>query len=408
MDSPRVVATSGAINTSDLTPDKYTHVLDLIARVLILLNLAYVPLLVVYWPATSLLIAVELLVVLAWHAVRLLIRRNAVVTARWVSVFVPSIHLGFVALYMGREALVHFFLLAGLMFPFLIFPPNQTRSLYAACALIAATAIGVEVWLVFNEPLFYLAPSFLLIFRWAVIVGLVVFVVGLSHYNCSVLTRVEMQLAVEHRKAESLLLNILPATIASRLKNNKASIAERFDFATVLFADIANFTKLAASLPPTKLVEMLDDIFRGFDTLAEKYGVEKIKTIGDAYMAAAGIPIPCDDHAIRMADMALEMRDKMRTEYSQRYPNLKLRIGIHTGPVVAGVIGTHRFAYDLWGDTVNTASRMESHGRPGGIQVTADLWDLLKTTHLFESRDSAIEVKGKGVMTTYFLLGRQP
>ena len=199
--------------------------------------------------------------------------------------------------------------------------------------------------------------------------------------------------------------NILPAPIAERLKTDRTRIAERFERATVLFADIVNFTVLSTAIPPARLVEMLDDIFSGFDALAEKHGIEKIKTIGDAYMAAAGIPEPCADHVQRVADMALEMQELMRIEYGVRYPGLMLRIGMHSGPAVAGVIGARKFAYDLWGDTVNTASRMESHGRAGRIHVSTEVRDLLLSTHTFEERRS-IEVKVKGAMETFFLVGR--
>ena len=172
-----------------------------------------------------------------------------------------------------------------------------------------------------------------------------------------------------------------------------------------MFADIVHFTELSVTKTPAQLVEMLDDIFSGFDAAADKHGLEKIKTIGDAYMAAAGIPVPCAAHAERVADMALEMQELMRTTYATRYPALQLRIGIHCGPAVAGVIGKRKFTYDLWGDSVNIASRMESHGLPGRVHVSAAVKQRLAGQFAFESR-GRIEVKGKGAMETYFLLGR--
>jgi class 3 adenylate cyclase len=176
----------------------------------------------------------------------------------------------------------------------------------------------------------------------------------------------------EHERSERLLLNVLPEPVAMRLKRDEGVIADRFEHATVLFADIVDFTPISAEIPPHEVVELLDAVFSDFDDLAERYGLEKIKTIGDAYMVASGIPTPRPDHVQAVADMALAMRDVA----SSHREGLGLRIGIDTGPVVAGVIGRRKFIYDLWGDTVNTASRMESHGVPGEIQVTERSWRL--------------------------------
>jgi len=174
---------------------------------------------------------------------------------------------------------------------------------------------------------------------------------------------------------------------------------------TVLFADIVDFTPQAERNPPERTVELLDDLFSRFDVLAESRGLEKIKTIGDAYMVAGGLPNPVPDHARQVAEMALEM---VSVAGERRLPDgqpIRLRVGIDSGPVVAGVIGKHKFIYDLWGDTVNTASRMESNGLPGFIQVTRRTRDLLAEHYVFQER-GRIQVKGKGVMVTYFLLGR--
>ncbi len=214
------------------------------------------------------------------------------------------------------------------------------------------------------------------------------------------------QLAAEQEKSEKLLLNILPQPIAQRLKHGEENIADNFDDVTVLFADIVNFTKLSANLLPEKLVKIINQIFSTFDELAETYGLEKIKTIGDAYMVVGGLPTRREDHVEAIADMALDMQSKI-CEFSLNHKDpLQMRIGIHTGPVAAGVIGTKKFAYDLWGDTVNTANRMESHGIAGKIQVTEVTYERLKHKYLLEERDS-ISVKGKGEMNTYFLLGRK-
>jgi adenylate cyclase len=209
----------------------------------------------------------------------------------------------------------------------------------------------------------------------------------------------------EHERSERLLLNVLPAPVASRLKRNDQVIADRFAEATVLFADIVDFTPLSASLPPEELVKLLDEVFTGFDRLADSYRLEKIKTIGDSYMVAGGVPMPRPDHCEAVAAMALDMlRDcEGRAVGSQR---LRIRIGIATGPVVAGVIGRRKFIYDLWGDTVNAASRMESHGVPGSIQVTAPVYEKLRTRYEFEPRGT-IQVKGMGPTATWLLLSRR-
>ncbi|HMI81252.1 MAG TPA: adenylate/guanylate cyclase domain-containing protein [Solirubrobacterales bacterium] len=214
------------------------------------------------------------------------------------------------------------------------------------------------------------------------------------------------ELAVEQAKSESLLLNVLPASVANRLKESEQVIADGFDAATVLFADIVGFTPLAQVLPPAEAVVLLDRVFAGWDELADRHGVEKIKTIGDAYMVAGGIPVPREDHAEAIADMALEMGAVTEQCAEESEVPLEVRIGIDTGPVVAGVIGRAKFTYDLWGDTVNTASRMESHGLPGAIQVTERAYERLRGRYELRRRGT-IEVKGKGPMTTYLLLGRR-
>lgn len=218
--------------------------------------------------------------------------------------------------------------------------------------------------------------------------------------------KAEAALRQQQEQTERLLLNILPEPIAERLKQDDGSIADHFAAATVLFADIVGFTPLASRLSPIKLVNLLNQIFSTFDLLTEQHGLEKIKTVGDAYMVVGGIPIPKPDHAQAVAEMALDMQQAI-AEFSTRIEEpLNIRIGINTGPVVAGVIGIKKFIYDLWGDTVNTASRMESHGLAGMIQVTEATYQLLRDRYLFEER-GVISVKGKGEMTTYFLLGRK-
>jgi guanylate cyclase len=204
----------------------------------------------------------------------------------------------------------------------------------------------------------------------------------------------------EHERAEGLLLNVLPRVVAAELKEKGSTTAQRFDAVSVLFADIVGFTPLSATMEPEELVERLNTVFTFFDTLAERYEVEKIRTIGDTYMVASGIPVPRQDHAHALARMALDM-----LAYAAQGP-LSFRIGIHSGPAVAGVIGTRKFQYDIWGDTVNTASRMESHSEPGRIQIS-DATNRLIEDDFVTTYRGPIEVKGKGTLTTWWLEGER-
>lgn len=219
--------------------------------------------------------------------------------------------------------------------------------------------------------------------------------------------KAEEALLLEQEKSERLLLNILPETIAHCLKRNARTIAEQFAAVTVLFADIVGFTEIASNLSAIELVELLNEIFSEFDQLTEIHGLEKIKTIGDSYMVVAGLPTPRADHAQAIANMALDMQLVMGRFNDRQKRDFQIRIGIHSGSVVAGVIGLKKFIYDLWGDTVNTASRMESHGIPGRIQTSAATYALLKNSYQFEHR-GLVHIKGKGDMDTYFLLGHMP
>ena len=214
-------------------------------------------------------------------------------------------------------------------------------------------------------------------------------------------------LRIEQDKSEALLVNVLPGSIAARLKSTDRTIADHFDATSILFADVVDFTPLSQSLPPAEMVNILDRLFSHFDALVERHGLEKIKTVGDCYMAAAGVPDPHADHARRAALLALDMRDAVATSAVAGRDGLELRIGINSGPVVAGVIGRKRFIYDLWSDAVNTASRMESHGTPGEIQITRATYELLKDQFVCRPRGT-IDVKGKGEMETWYLEGPRP
>jgi len=285
-----------------------------------------------------------------------------------------------------------------------LFFPYTTGQLAAVCAAL---------WAIFVVPLlltdlpgqWHDAPVTALVFGGATLCAVV------ATHSISTLRRsqffTDLALRDEQARTERLLLNILPAPIAERLKHDEGTLADGFAEVTILFADIVGFTQLSARIEPDELVALLNRVFSEFDALAEKHDLEKIKTIGDCYMVAGGLPEPHADHAAAVAEMALDMRDAIAGLEPPGGGRLDIRVGLNTGPVVAGVIGRKKFIYDLWGDAVNTASRMESHGKPSAIHVTESTHAALADRYLFEDRGT-IEVKGKGPMHTYFLTGRKP
>ena len=232
-----------------------------------------------------------------------------------------------------------------------------------------------------------------------------VLVLGEAVRSRRALDREHRLLLAEEERSERLLLNVLPAPIAARLKAGEGVIADAFPDVTVLFADLVDFTRRSRQVGPAQVVATLNELFSAFDRLAQRHGLEKIKTIGDAYMVAGGLPQPRPDHAQAVAEMALAMQVEVAGRADPSGQSLQVRMGIDTGPVEAGVIGTSKFSYDLWGDTVNTASRMESTGVPGCIQVTARTYQRLRDGYRFQPR-GPIQVRGMGTMVTWFLLGR--
>jgi class 3 adenylate cyclase len=281
---------------------------------------------------------------------------------------------------------------------------RQAVPWFAAFAALVAVSGAIDPALSANAPT--IPGGVVVSFFVLNLLGVCTTTYVLLQYFVRARERALAELGVERAKSERLLLNVLPASVATRLKESDEVIADGFDAATVLFADIVGFTPLAQSLPPADTVVILDRVFAGWDELARRYGVEKIKTIGDAYMVAGGLPAPREDHVEAIADLALEMGNEAARCAGRSGVPLEVRIGIDSGPVVAGVIGRAKFTYDLWGDTVNTASRMESHGVPGAIQVTERIYERLRGRYELRRRGT-IEVKGKGPMTTYLLLGRR-
>ena len=219
--------------------------------------------------------------------------------------------------------------------------------------------------------------------------------------------RAEMAMEAEYQRSESLLTNILPATIANRLKDPARNIiADKYDDASILFADIAGYTKRAAETPPAELVRFLDTLYTDLDALVDRHGLEKIKTSGDSYMVVSGVPRPRPDHVEALAGFALDMADAVADLRDHQGRAVPLRIGLAAGPVVAGVVGSRKFFYDVWGDAVNVASRMESTDVEGRIQVPQSVYERLKDEYVFEERGD-IDIKGKGLMHTWYLVGRR-
>ena len=224
----------------------------------------------------------------------------------------------------------------------------------------------------------------------------------LRQQNANLMRSLMAELDEERAESERLLLNILPGPIAQRLKSEPGVIADRFDSVSVLFADIVGFTPLSETMSAEEMVEWLNDVYSAIDVMVQEHEVEKIRTIGDGYMVAAGVPFPRDDHASALTHLALDMKAHFEDLAPVHGHHVDFRIGINSGPVVGGVIGTHKFQYDIWGDTVNTAARMESHGVPGRIHVSTATHDLIGDEFICEPR-GAIDVKGKGAMETWFV-----
>ena len=269
------------------------------------------------------------------------------------------------------------------------------------CFVAYVGVLGLGVFLSYNtaEPINVLDPRGISALMGLNIIGVSAFAFAILHYFVRERDLALSLLRSERERSEALLLNILPKDIVSILKRESRTIADQFDGASILFADVVDFTPMSEQMSPTELVDLLNEIFSHFDTLVEKYDVEKIKTIGDCYMVASGVPRPRPDHAQVLAHLALEMREFVNRRTFGEH-KISLRIGINSGPVVAGVIGRKKFIYDLWGDAVNTASRMESHGSEGMIQITRATYELIKSDFVCKRRGT-VYVKGKGEMEAW-------
>lgn len=401
----RQITDAGVDPEMPRTEARHIRVLNAVSVVLTVQSIAYVPLFAYYLPYTWPIFVLNLPMILGWRAIPEINRRRRYDLARYVALSTALLQVGGVAGFSGRESLIHYYFVGGIAFAFTIFPRSRPGGLmiYAGLCTLAFWFIQIAA----PSGWTYVPASFIQWLQGSMLVGLVAFISMVSFHSRREMMRADDAAARAHAQSERLLLNILPPSISVRLKSGEETIADAVPIATVLFADIVGFTKLSQTVSPPELVQMLDDIFSHFDKIIAQHGLEKIKTIGDAYMAAAGVPLGLGDHAERAARAALAIQAAMEGEVGQRHPGLRIRIGLHSGPLVAGVIGRSKFAYDVWGDTVNTASRMESHSVPGQIGVGRALRDRLQSRFHFEER-GAVEVKGKGSMELYFLVSEKP
>ena len=354
------------------------------------------------WMGLETLARYNILSVGAWIATVLLVRRGQLYTPALIVSAEISAYVALCVRYLGWESGAPF-LLFNLAWTAFALPFTLWLKLFFALSFLVEFVLlylwgGTGVWP--GDPrvleLFWL-QNVIMVFGFAALS---------AAYLFSLVKKAELALEEALVRSEDLLNNVLPPVIADRLKNNNDIIADCFTGASVLFADIADFTPMAQTMAPDEVVRLLDELFSRVDLLVHRHGLEKIKTIGDAYMVAAGIPVRRDDHAEAIVAFALDLKHALAAFNAETGRALRLRIGINSGPVTAGIIGKMRFLYDLWGDSVNTASRMESHGLPDEIHVTEETRNLLRDSYLFEERGE-IDVKGKGMMRTYFLRGRR-
>jgi len=321
--------------------------------------------------------------------------------ARWILVTGPNLQIFALTYYLSTATGMHLLHIMMASFPLLLVTKSRTWiKIVFSFMPIGFYLVSYLAFTPGNSPI--RLPEDILqimyIFVSVSVFGLVILFLYLFHRE---VVRAESLLNEEYNRSESLLLNILPETVANELKSDSRVIAERYDSATVLFCDIVGFTRMASSMEPGYMIELLNQIFSRFDEYAEKYELEKIKTVGDSYMVAGGVPAPHDNHIANMANFALDIKEFINASPVSS-PGINVRIGFHSGPVIAGVIGRNKFAYDIWGDTVNIASRMESHGIPGEIHVSETVYQALRNHFIMVYR-GLTPVKGMQDMRTYLL-----
>jgi adenylate cyclase len=381
---------------------RYVRALNGIVLIVSALLLLQIPLAIRLLPESRYILLTFVLGPLLWQLIPLLNHRGQYTAARLLFSGSSLVIVVLNAVQLGPATENHLVLISVFLAGFIIYPPREIRWLALVVVLSAVAMAGVEWFYRAHGGLVAFPAEFVELIRWSSMGTLFMIVLAITAYHYRIVVDAERNLEREHRRSEGLLLNILPAAIAERLKRKETPIADRIDDASILFADLVGFTEMANRISHERVVEILDGLFTTFDRLAVRHGLEKIKTIGDSYMVAGGLPRPVHGHHAALAAFALEMVEHVRSRPVPEAPDLDLRIGIHCGPVVAGVICESKFAYDVWGDTVNTASRMESHGVPGRIHVSAAFHERTRDAFLYESR-GPLQIKGKGVLDTYFL-----
>ena len=358
-------------------------------------------------PASLLLLfvahGVSIGIVLLWNKLRLYLLARG-----WFAV-AATLFLSSYQVLMGTASRWDVFLVVCVFLQCLMFPATQRRWMVAVMIFTGICFLAVNFVLPVPPMglMQGLSDKYWSMEKAGNLAGFLFCGIAMGSVAFQVINRAERNLAIERDRSDRLLTNILPVPIAERLKQSFELIADDFDETTVLFADIVGFTRYTETVSPSGLITLLNSVFTKFDDLSQKHRVEKIKTIGDAYMAVAGVPIRSPNHAEQMAAMALDMQQVIERHNHQTGQGLQIRIGLDSGPVVAGVIGKQKFAYDLWGDTVNTAARMESQGLPGEIQVTQATHALLHANFHFEER-GVIDIKNKGPIKVYLLKGKRP
>jgi len=390
---------AGIDASTDQSDIKCITLTNVIAFLLFMLASGYVPLFIFYLPSTKSIMYI-FIACAGFNLVVILL--NYMRKYLLAVIFFASFSLIFLitsAIHFGRDSNFHYFILCSLYLIVFAFPKSRKHIMFLFVFLFIISFVGIEIWFLKYNRLINAEPIFFDIVRYSFLFGIIFFVFVISHHAYRVVYISEDQLKKEQEKSERLLLNILPEEIARVLKDEDRIIADHLNGASILFADVVNFTPMSANMSPIELVEILNGVFTHFDGLVEKYGLEKIKTIGDCYMVAAGVPRARDNHAQAITSLALDMRDSVaKKEFNGK--KLTFRIGINSGPVVAGIIGRKKFIYDLWGDAVNTASRMESHGEEGIIQISEATYNLIKDGFICEPKGS-IDVKGKGKLKVW-------
>jgi adenylate cyclase len=388
-----------------LKETRYIRASNGIALIVSLLLLFQLPGLIILLPASKYLLASFIAFPLLWLFVPYLNYKKHYTTARLFFSFSCIFLITVSAIQIGRESDNHLFMISVFLGAFIIYPPRQMKFIIMITIVSGLAMVGLELYFIDHKSVLDAPPVFFSTGRILSISALFLIILFISVHHYKIIESTELQLEKEHEKSEKLLLNIIPASIAKRLKAKNEIIADRFESATVLFADLSGFTELSARIPAENLVAILNLLFSKFDEICQNYGLEKIKTIGDSYMLTGGLPEKRSDHCEAVANFALDILEFMSTNTYNELKTLSLRIGIHTGPVVAGIIGQQKLAYDLWGDTVNVASRMESHGIPNRIQVSRQVYEKIKDKFKFTLRDK-LNIKGKGEMEVYFLENR--